>query len=338
MSIIKESNGTYTLNYSKKDVITQKVTRTKKRGFQTLKEAKEYERSLSRESSVVTFYSLYKELQDNKEISKNTVYEQDKLIDKHLPALKTERYENLTKPYLLSLRNEINKKDISNRTKNKILGVIKTTCAYANNIYDLPNNSKVLNNFKTEKTEFEVWTVEEYNLFEDAIRDVYPSLVPFFHALFWTGMRKGEARALLVDDLDIDNATISISKSMSKYKKSLKTPKTSSGKRVIKLDKKTLDILKPLKDNEKWLFGDYRPLNLNTIDKVFSYGTVAAGLKKIRIHDLRHSHATFLINNNANIVAVSKRLGHADINMTLSTYTHLLKDTEEKLINIINEM
>lgn len=302
MSIIKESNGTYTLNYSKKDVITQKVTRTKKRGFQTLKEAKEYERSLSRESSVVTFYSLYKELQDNKEISKNTVYEQDKLIDKHLPALKTERYENLTKPYLLSLRNEINKKDISNRTKNKILGVIKTTCAYANNIYDLPNNSKVLNNFKTEKTEFEVWTVEEYNLFEDAIRDVYPSLVPFFHALFWTGMRKGEARALLVDDLDIDNATISISKSMSKYKKSLKTPKTSSGKRVIKLDKKTLDILKPLKDNEKWLFGDYRPLNLNTIDKVFSYGTVAAGLKKIRIHDLRHSHATFLINNNANIV------------------------------------
>lgn len=58
-------------------------------------------------------------------------------------------------------------------------------------------------------------------------------------------------------------------------------------------------------------------------------------IKKIRVHDLRHSHATNLINGGANIVAVSRRLGHADISMTLKVYTHLLKKTEEDLVNYI---
>ena len=140
---------------------------------------------------------------------------------------------------------------------------------------------------------------------------------------------------------------------MSKYRKSLKAPKTQSGIRTIKLDSKTFEILKDCKEHsEKWLFGSYNPLSLNTIDKVFQYGIYNVNHKEgklveeslriptIRIHDLRHSHATFLICNGANIVAVSKRLGHSSIDITLETYTHLLKDTENQLISIIekNEM
>ena len=158
MSIRKESNGTYTLCYSQKDIVTQKTKRTKKRGFQTLKEAKEFERSLSRDSSVVTFYSLYKENQSNKDVADSTVYKRDKLVDKYLSSLKTTRYEELTKPALLKLRNDINGFEISNRTKNDIIAIIKDTCRFAYDIYDLPNNSKVLKNFKVDKKEFDVWT------------------------------------------------------------------------------------------------------------------------------------------------------------------------------------
>lgn len=338
MSIKKESNGTYTIFYTQKDVLTQKSKRTKKRGFATLKEAKEFERSLSRDSADVLFYPLYVECQKNKEVSDATRYKRDKLVDKYLPSLKTTRYEDMTKPFMLNLRIELNDLPISNRTKNDIVAIIKSTCQYASDIYDLPNNSKVIKNFKTDKTEFEIWSPDEYAKFENAIKDKYPNFVPFFHTLFWCGLRKGEARALLIDDLNEEDATLTINKSMSKYRKSLKTPKTQAGVRTIKLDSKTLEILKDAKANsEKWLFGSYNPLSLNTIDKVFAYGTKQAELPQIRIHDLRHSHATFLICNNANIVAVSKRLGHSSIDITLETYTHLLKDTENQLISIIDK-
>ena len=61
-------------------------------------------------------------------------------------------------------------------------------------------------------------------------------------------------------------------------------------------------------------------------------------VKPIRLHDLRHSHATILINEGVNIVAVSKRLGHTDINQTLKTYTHLLKNTDEQMMETINSI
>lgn len=74
MSIRKENNGTYTLCYTQKDIINQKIKRTTKRGFKTMKEAKDFERSLSRESSDVMFGSLYIESQSNKDISEATKY------------------------------------------------------------------------------------------------------------------------------------------------------------------------------------------------------------------------------------------------------------------------
>lgn len=82
-------------------------------------------------------------------------------------------------------------------------------------------------------------------------------------------------------------------------------------------------------------FGGQFPLATSTIHRVFTQGIKDSGVKKIRVHDLRHSHATNLINKGANIVAVSKRLGHSDTSMTLRVYTHLLEETEEELLKYI---
>jgi len=336
MAIIKEKNGTYTLHYTKVDVLTNKTTRTRKRGFVTLKDAKAFEKSLSREHNTVLFKTLFYEYINSRDIVQSTKEDYLQLFKQFLSDMGEMTYEDLTKSYFLEFRNYISSLERSSSRKNRVLILVKSTCKYANDIYDLPNNAKVMKSFKKEKHEMEIWTPEEFARFEDAIKERYDNFVPFFHLLFWTGMRKGEARALQIDDLDLNNATITISKSMRRYGKSLKAPKTESSKRKIKIDKITLELLLPLKSNEKWLFGDYRPISLTTIDVAFKYGTEKANLKKIRIHDLRHSHATYLICNGANIVAVSKRLGHSNINMTLSTYTHLLKNVEDEVIEIID--
>ena len=336
MSIKKENNGTYTVNFVRTDIITNKKTRTKKRGFKTLREAKAYERTLNSDTSEQPFQKLFQECLASKDITDVTRKDTLQLFDKYLSDLSNLTYKDMDKPFMLTLRSRISHLEISAVVKNKLIGIIKSTFKYLSEYYDLPDTSKVLKNFKRDTPEMTIWTPQEFSKFEDSLKGKYDPYIPFFHLLFWSGMRKGEARALLIDDLDVENATITINKSMRRYKSSLKAPKTATSKRKIKIDINTLNLLKPLKSHEKWLFGDYKPLNLNMINKAFQYGIEKANLKKIRIHDLRHSHATFLICSGANIVAVSKRLGHKSINMTLSTYTHLLKEAESELVEIIN--
>lgn len=334
MSIQKTKDGTYILFYSKKDVLTGKRIRTSKRGFSSLKEAKEYEKKMLTISTDMTFGFLYEQYKLTRDCSESTTYERDVIINKYLKDLCNTKYTKITKPFLISY---VNKLEGSPRTKNKLIIIIKAVCQYANEIYDLPDNSKVLHKYKIDKKEFEVWTVEEYYIFENKLKELFPKYVPYFHTLFFTGMRKGEARALTIDDLS-DDKTITINKSMRRSVKSLKTPKTKKSIRKIKLDDKTFEMLKDVQNkSEKWLFGEYRPFCENTLNHFFNIVIKECGLKQIRIHDLRHSHATYLINNGANIVAVSKRLGHSNINTTLSTYTHLLENSDNELIGLLNK-
>lgn len=336
MSIKKESNGTYTLFYTKKDVVNNKSIRTSKRGFKTQREAKEFERTLYVNKSDVTFYRLFSELQDNTNQIEESRIEKEAIINNYFPALKTIKYSDITKPYLLSLRTELDKKNISAKRKNKILGVVKSTCKYANKIYDLNDNSKILDNFKINKVEHNIWNMEEYFKFEEALKGTkYEDCIPFFHTIMFTGLRKGEARALTINDLK--DGYLDIHASMKKNASSLKAPKTSSSNRKVLLDDTTYAMLKKLQDkHEKWLFGDYKPISRDRVDKAFKYGAEKAGVKIIRIHDLRHSHASYLLSKGANIVAVSKRLGHSSINMTLQVYAHVLEESEKEVVKMLN--
>ncbi|MEG0564364.1 site-specific integrase, partial [Anaerorhabdus sp.] len=132
---------------------------------------------------------------------------------------------------------------------------------------------------------------------------------------------------------------ITINKSMKHGEDTLHVPKTQGSRRKIKIDEQTYQTLEILlKRPGKWLFGDYEPIGISTIQRAFTDAIKTSKVKKIRIHDLRHSHATILINNGVNIVAVSKRLGHSDINMTLKVYTHLLEKTEDNLMEVIESL
>ncbi|MEA4821894.1 MAG: site-specific integrase [Erysipelotrichales bacterium] len=210
-------------------------------------------------------------------------------------------------------------------------------CNYAYETYDIEDKSKALKNIKMkyeERKEFEVWNDDEFKLFINCIQnEIYKA---FFTLLYYTGMRKGEAKALYKSDLS-DHA-VNIKKSMRKGSDTISFTKTKSSERIVRLDSKTYALITPLKATEGlYLFGDEEPLSNTTIQRIFDKGIKESGVKSIRIHDLRHSHATNLINAGANIVAVSKRLGHSDISITLRVYTHLMKRSEDELIAILEK-
>lgn len=166
----------------------------------------------------------------------------------------------------------------------------------------------------------------------------------FYTALYLTGARKGEMLATYWSDWDLKNKTLNINKSISKKVTGaswmVTTPKNASSVRKIKISDNLSNMIQKLHDVQKqnntlgqFVFGGSAPLPETSICRYLTNAAKEANVKIIRVHDLRHSHASLLISQGASIVAVAKRLGHSSIEQTLNTYAHLMPNEEEDLIN-----
>lgn len=91
-------------------------------------------------------------------------------------------------------------------------------------------------------------------------------------------------------------------------------------------------------DDDWFVFGGIKPLSPTTIARKKDNYCKEAGVKKIRIHDFRHSHVSLLISKGVPITAISKRLGHSNIEMTFNTYAHLIPEDEIKTINVLDDL
>lgn len=342
MAVRREKDRTYTLDFYFIDKISGERKRYKKRGFKSSKEAKEWfdnnriDVELPTHENLRFYFDKYtKSLECNDETKKGN----KQVLEKYASDLLELEYCKISKARLLDWRNQLSNTKLSTKTKNRVIGLIKAIFRYANKIYDLNDTSIILDRFKKhleEIKEYNIWEVEEFNKFIKCVNS-YPCMA-YFTLLYYSGMRRSEAKALLKCDVSKD-MKITINKSMRHGVESVKKPKTKGSIRKIDIDKKTYDILLPLINSKgTYLFGDLEPLGASTFERAFQEGIKTSGVKKIRMHDLRHSHATLLINNGADIVAVSKRLGHSDINMTLGIYTHLLERKNVELIKIIDKM
>ena len=190
------------------------------------------------------------------------------------------------------------------------------------------------------------WTYNEFLKFMSVIDDKL--YYTFFHTLYFTGMRQGETLALKWTD--IENNYISINKTLIPQKSSdyiFNTPKTKASIRKIKIDDYTTKLLCDLKShyknivnfNENWfVFGGICPLSTTTIQRKRDYYCKLSNVKKIRIHDFRHSHSSFLLSKGIPITLISQRLGHSNISMTLDIYSHLIPSDEDKAVNLINNL
>lgn len=196
---------------------------------------------------------------------------------------------------------------------------------------------------KTEaKKEMQFWTPEEFAKFLSASPDKTYSA--FFALLYLTGCRRGEAEALFWEDVDTQNNTITISKNITRKNQDtpweITTPKNFGSNRIVNIPDTLCDILKEYKQtlpenvrNKKdvFVFGGDKPLVSRTTDRYFEDTVKNAGVKKIRIHDLRHSCASLLISRGVSVVGVSRQLGHSSVQQTLNTYSHLMPDDKSKI-------
>ncbi|MDR0384158.1 MAG: tyrosine-type recombinase/integrase [Christensenellaceae bacterium] len=89
-------------------------------------------------------------------------------------------------------------------------------------------------------------------------------------------------------------------------------------------------------NDNSFVFGVVAPLSLTTVTRKFNEYCDIAEVKRIRIHDLRHSHASLLISRGQNILAIAQRLGHSNVEQLLNRYGHLMPEDQKRLVNAIN--
>jgi len=181
------------------------------------------------------------------------------------------------------------------------------------------------------------------NLLEEARKLENVSSIPYytiFYTALHTGMRRGELLALRWIDIDLELMTISINRSLQILKdgtKIIREPKTPKARRLISMTpslalqlrefKESQSVLRLLNNKplqpDSLIFSDLadQPINPNTITPAFNKIAKRAGFK-LRLHDLRHTHATLMLKSGVHPKVVSERLGHATVAFTLDTYSH----------------
>lgn len=307
----------------------------KKEGFALKREAQEFEREFIKKysgSCEMTFRSmcdLY--LEDAKNHLKPTSFNVKKNIldNRVLPILGDLPINEITPNTLRQFNNQLleSEKNYSTLYLKKINGQISCIFTFAVKYYNLTSNPcKIYSSPSGEtKTDIQFWTLEEFKQFIKEVERI--DYKTAYEVLFWTGMRSGELLALTVGDIDFKNNLISINKNYAKLnnKELTLTPKTKKSKRIIEIPRFLTDHIKEYLthvydySNDTKLFTMSRPalrINLNkTAEK--------AAVKGIRLHDLRHSHASLLIELGFQPLIVADRLGHENVKTTLETYAHL---------------
>lgn len=299
------------------------------------------------------FIDVYNEYYEYKKssVKSSTAYDMSSIFNKHIiPYFGSLKIKEITKQIVLKWQQNFNNYSYKYKTniRNYLFGFYRYLFYY----YDVDNVVARVEPYKKtiQKKEMLIWSLDEFNQFVGAIENdiLYKT---FFTFLFYTGCRLGEALAISFSDIDFINKTITINKSItSKVLKDtarntyqVTTPKNTSSIRKILicdyLQQILLDYLNtyPETKNGQFFFGIDKPLDDNTIHRRLIKYSDLAKVKKIRVHDFRHSHASYLIYLGANILLISKRLGHTNTQQTLNTYSHLYPNSEIELINKMNE-
>ena len=213
---------------------------------------------------------------------------------------------------------------------------------FAVKYYNLKENpcDKVGSIGKSKADEMNFWTKDEFLCFVDHVMDKRLSYIAFM-MLYWTGMRIGELLALTPKDVDFEHRIISITKSYQRVRGEdiISPPKTPKSIRKITIPQFLIDDLEDyinslygISENDRLL-----PITKTYLEHEMQRGIKASGLKRIRLHDLRHSHASLLIEMGFQPLAIAERLGHEKIETTLNTYSHLYPNKQMQLADMLNK-
>lgn len=341
-----EKNGTWYVQFRYTDwqgLRQQKL----KRGFATKREAQEWERAFLTEKKAdvtmpfKTFTELY-EKDVRPKLKENTWQTKENIIQqKILPYFKDRKINEITtkdvrawQNEMLAYRNEENKPYSSSYLKT-LHNQFSAIFNYAVRFYDLRSNpaSKAGNMGSEERKEMLFWTKEEYQKFSEVMMDK-PLSYYAFQMLYWTGIREGELLALTPADFDFEKGTVKISKTYQRLKGQdvITSPKTKKSNRTVQMPE---FLCTEMQEFFAMQYGLKRRDRIFNITKSYLHhemdrGSKAAGVKRIRIHDLRHSHISLLIDMGFSAVAIADRVGHESIEITYR-YAHLFPSKQKEM-------
>ena len=318
-----------------------------KRGFKLQREAKEWERLFLEQYAKnpdITFESLYEKYKTfiTPRIRESTAKARFYMLDSHvLPFFKNRVVSEITPADIAAWQTEMLNKGLSDSYMHSANTYLKAIFTYAVEYLGLSKNpcKRSIGTTKTKKINF--WTPEEYAIFSKAVSD-NPEYFVIFEILYYTGMRIGELLALTLNDIDFKNNQININKTYYRIKGKdlINPPKTPNSERVVDipefLTEEITDYVRRLykPDPEARLFTK----QLQYVRNVLKNRIEKTGLKEIRVHDLRHSHASTLINLGANPILVAERLGHESPSITMNTYSHLFPKAQHDIVQKIQKV
>lgn len=352
MAVYKEkSKNTWKVYYRYTDWMGDRK-QTTKRGFLTKREAQAWEReqlNMVRANLDMTFGSFIETytVDMKNRIKENTWQTKEHIIQsKMLPYFENRKICDILPKDIIAWQNEM----LQGKTKSgvpysprylkTIHNQLSAVFNHAVKFYGLKENpaATVGNMGKATGSEMLFWTQEEYQKFSDAMMDK-PVSYYAFEMLYWCGIREGELLALTPSDFDFAKSTVSITKSYQRIKGRdvITDPKTPKSNRVIKMP----DFLaEEMQEYIKSLYHIEPTARMFEVTKSYLHhemdrGSKAAGVKRIRIHDLRHSHISLLIEMGYSAVAIADRVGHESINITYN-YAHLFPSTQSDMADKLN--
>lgn len=349
MPAYKDKNGKWFAKFYYKDWKGENKQKWK-RGFATKKEAQEFEREFLLKQALdpdMTFASMYEiYIEDlKKRIKESTLITKQSIFDHAiLPFFGNMRVSEIQAPAIRKWQTELmnNPKGYSKTYLKTIHTQLTSFYNYAHKFYGIsddpirragPIGSSVAD-------EMNYWSIDEYMKFREGIKDKKVSYI-CFEVLYWTGIREGELLGLTSEDFDFESNIIHIRRTFSRVgrKEIISTPKTKKSKRDVPMP----DFLaKEIQEyvGQMYIFKDDRifPVTKSFLTHEMERGCKKTNVKKIRIHDIRHSHASLLINNGCDILVVAERLGHEKVSTTLNTYSHLYPTKQQGIVSMLENI
>ena len=324
-----------------------------KRGFKRKRDATEWENDFLQrmagelDTTFANFYEMYKRALGGR--SKDSTWgTKEHIIEHHLlPYFGKMHMQEISSADVMRWQNSIMKcrtskgKPFSQTYIKTIHNQLTAIFNHAVRHYRLGQNPARIAGAIGDKEggEIQVWTQEEYKRFSEAIRDK-PISFHCFEMLYWCGIREGELLALTFADFDFKKKEVTINKTFHRAKGEdvVTTPKTKQSVRKVSMP----DFL--AEEMQAYMAAQYRP---EPGDRVFpvtkSYllhemtrGCQLSGVKRIRVHDIRHSHVSLLIDMGYNAVAIAKRVGHKSIDITFR-YAHLFPSVQADMVKQLDQ-
>ena len=333
---------------------TGQQRQTSKCGFKTKREALAWEREqlikmsgnldMTFQSFVDSYYADIKN-----RIEPNTLSVKEHIIrTKILPYFGPQKMSQIMPKDIIAWQNMLlnyrdeNNKPYSSCYLKTVHNQLSAIFNHAVKFYGLPSNpaAKVGNMGKENSKEKDFWTEDEYAKFADVMKDE-PRYYYAFEMLYWCGIRVGELLALTPADFDFEREMVSITKTYYRLNGQdiIADPKTPKSNRVVQMP----DFLaKEIKDYIGRIYGigDHDRIfdvSRRTLSKVLARGAKKAGIKRIRIHDLRHSHISLLIDRGFSVVAIADRVGHASTDITFR-YAHMFPSAQQDMATALSKI